>query len=121
MSLTTTDREKIFVENFCTTLYAMKMAEYSASMCADFCHPSRGVIRRTLNLTQAAMRSKIADLTLKLRSDKYQEISADIRSEEVQALSLIMQEIIEYGEVLEIETELLSFIKELKNRKNDRG
>lgn len=113
-----TQREQMFTNYFCLSVYTMRIAAYSLEMASSYCASHK--IKRTLQIAQAGENSRIADVTLKLRHESRNDILQDLASEDLKALGSILHELILLPSITDGEDALIGFIKSVKEVQHDK-
>lgn len=110
-----TNREKNFSNYFCLTAYTLKVALFTCDMAMRYCAHSG--MKNLLASTKTKINAMIGNLTFSLKPDIRQDILNDLAGDDVMALGVIMQELVEFEQIAEIENDLVKFIRERKQVK----
>jgi hypothetical protein len=112
------DRESMFTDYFCLSVYTMRIAKYCLQMSKSYCSRSR--IKHSIHLAELTMDSKITDITLRLKENSRADIMQDLASDDLQAIGNILSRIIQLPSIASAEDVLCDFIRELKRIQNEK-
>lgn len=107
-----TNREKNFSNYFCLSAYTLKVALYTCDMAMQYCAHSG--MKNLLASTKNKINCLIGNLTFSLKPDVRQDILNDLAGDDVMALGVILQELVEFEQIADIENDLVKFIRERK-------
>lgn len=105
-----TGREKTFLQSYTQSIYLMRLAKYNLLMAKEHCDHSS--VKQALNLAATSQDVRIADITLKLKGQVRYDLQRDINSDDLQATGAVLLELLQAENILDIEDELIQFIRE---------
>lgn len=112
------DRENLFTNYFCLSVYTMRIARFCLEMTRSYCN--RQKLKNSLYLAEKAMDSKIIDVTLKLKPESRNDILDDLQSDDLLALGNILHEIIQSPCIADIEDPIIECIKSIKKLQHEK-
>lgn len=106
------NRDQEFLQYYTLSILLMKMARFNMDMAKDMCAHSQ--VKHTLGVTCKFIDSKIADVRLKLKGESNRDVQDDLNSDELQALTSIIHELLVSTNIAEMEKDLVRWIKNIR-------
>jgi hypothetical protein len=111
------NREQEFIQYYSLSMILMRLSKYNLEMAMEYSTSRR--LKRTLSICASAQEARIAEATAMLRTESRHDMAADLSSDEIKAIGCILHEMLFAENILEIEAEVIDFIRGIKKESSE--